>query len=177
MKEKKEESQKSSLVVKIFDFLAAHYEHSWGKGLEEISYESKLNAWSQSMEGLTQRQVEYAQQKISSGQAHIEFPPNPGQFRLLCKSMPDDLKTKPWVKSPNDKTPSPSEKFNPEYDIAWFCGLQPEEKETVYDGAIKAWPLLKGILIMNKESVKDIGFEKSAWLKPMIESFRSYYRL
>lgn len=180
MKEKerrsKEKLETAKVVTKTFDFLAAHYENSWNKGLDEKSYSSKFDAWTTSMAGLTNEQVDHAKRKISLAECYSEFPPNAGQFRLLCKSMPEYFEAKPWVKLANEKISRDSLTFNPNYDIGWYCGRTSEEKTKVYEGALKAYPLLEGMLKQSKESFLDVGFEKSCWFKPMIEAFRGYYR-
>lgn len=173
----KEKLETAKIVTKTFDFLAAHYENSWNKGLNEESYCSKFDSWTVSMAGLTEEQVNHAKRKISLAECYLEFPPNPGQFRLLCQSMPEYFKAKPWVKAVNEKIPRASAKFNPDYDIGWYCERTFQEKTKVYEGALKAYPVLEGMLKQSKESFLDVGFERSSWFKPMIEAFRGYYAL
>lgn len=174
---KKSETELANFATRTLDFLMSHYGHAWKQGRELVNVETQLRCWMASMAGLTQDQVDYAKQKITSGECYTEYPPNPGQFRLLCNSRPEYFKAKPRVTVAGEKTPSATATFNPDYDISWFCELTPEGKTKVYEGALKAYPVLEGMLKISKESFLDVGFEKSCWFKPMTEAFRGYYRL
>lgn len=81
------------MSIELYAFMMGRYKRAWMNPFaEEISFEVWQSAWMMSMNGLTLEQVEYAKRKISSQECYVDLPPNAGQFRSLCKSMPDHLR-------------------------------------------------------------------------------------
>jgi hypothetical protein len=159
----------TKLVSKIFDFLSANYNFAWSKCLEQSSYESRVNVWSEAVSGLTKEQLAYAKKKILNGECYLEFPPSAAQFRVLCKSMPDNYFDR--------NSCSEIIRFDPAYDKNWFMSLSSIYKQKVYEGAIRVYPMLEYFLKNSKQSFLDDDFQKSVWIKPMIEAFRSCYKI
>jgi hypothetical protein len=159
------------LISKIFNFLSTNYGHAWSKTIERSSYESRVEVWSLALSGLKKEQLAYAKKKILDGECHLEFPPTPAQFRVLCKSMPDNFY--------GDCKPVSYEisRFDPDYDKGWFMSLPKVHKEKVYEGATRSYPALQYFLKTSKQSFLDDDFQKSVWIKPMIEAFRSCYKI
>ncbi len=151
--------------------MSTNYGHAWGKTIERSSYDSRVEVWSEALGGLTKEQLAYAKKKILGGECHLEFPPTPAQFRVLCKSMPDtfygDCKPVSYEVS----------RFDANHDIGWFMSLTRECKQKVYDGAIRSYPALQYFLKNSNECFWDDSFQKSIWIKPMIQAFRSCYQL
>jgi hypothetical protein len=160
--------QIAALVSRIFDFLSANYGHAWAKGIEHSTKEQRVNVWSEAVRGLTPEQLQHAKKKILRGECYLEFPPTAAQFRVLCQSMPEKLNT------PNKGYTS---RFDPDYDIQWFSGLDAEHKLKVYAGSLRAYPALEHLMKNSGQSILDASFEKGIWIKPMIESFRECYKI
>jgi len=154
----------AALVSRIFKFLSANYGHTWAKGVEYSTNESRISVWSEAVQGLSVDQLQYAKKKILNGECYLDFPPTAAQFRVLCKSMPE-------------KSESTVSRFDPEYDIQWFSSLSESDKIKVYQGAIRAYPFLDNFLKASNQSFLDDSFEKSVWIKPMIETFRECYKI
>lgn len=159
------------LISRIFDFLSSNYGHAWSKSIEQSSYDSRVEVWLEALSGLTKEQLAYAKKKLLNGECHLEFPPTPAQFRVLCKSMPDNFY--------GDCSPVRYEvsRFDQNYDINWFMSLTRDYKQKVYDGAIRAYPALQHFLKTSNECFWNDSFQKSVWIKPMIQAFRSCYQI
>jgi len=169
--EERNQTKTKKLISKIFDFLAINYGHAWSKTIERSSYESRVGVWSEAVSGLDKWQLAYGKKKIMNGECHLEFPPTPAQFRVLCQSMPDNFY--------GDCKPVRYEvsRFDPNYDINWFMSLPSDHKLKVYEGAIIAYPALQYFLKTSNECFLDDSFQKSVWIKPMIQAFRSCYQI
>jgi hypothetical protein len=154
----------AALVSRIFKFLSANYGHTWAKGIEYSTNESRIAVWSEAVSGLSVDQLQYAKKKILNGECYLDFPPTAAQFRVLCKSMPE-------------KSESVISRFDPDYDIQWFSSLSESDKTKVYESAIRAYPFLENFLKNNNQSFLDNSFEKSVWIKPMIETFREFFKI
>lgn len=144
--------------------MSSNYGYAWARGLEYSTYESRVSVWSDVVKGLCKEQLAYAKKKILSGECYLDFPPTAAQFRVLCKSMPE-------------KSASPVPRFDPDYDIQWFSSLSESNKTKVYQSAIRAYPLLEHFLKSSNQSFLDNSFEKSIWIKPMIETFREFFKI
>ena len=155
---------RAALVSRIFKFMSANYGHSWSKGVEYETNEARSGIWSEAVTGLSMKQLQYARKKLVNGECYLEFPPTAAQFRLLCRSMPE-------------KSEPVAPRFDPDYDIQWFSSLSESHKIKVYEIALRAYPLLEHFLKDSKQSFLDDSFEKSVWIKPMIETFREFYRI
>jgi hypothetical protein len=127
------------------------------------------------MNGLTSEQIEYGAQQIQTGRCYLDFPPNAGQFRVLCKSMPEFVKPARSGR-PNDAAYA-EEKAKLSYDRSWFRNLAKEGKLRVWDDAIKSQPTLVELLKMTNLSVTDEGFENDTWFKAVMSAFKSYNRI
>lgn len=164
-------AQIARLVSLIFKFLSANYGNTWAKGLECSAEEDRFSVWSQAVSGLTRWQLAYGKKKILNGECYLEFPPTAAQFRVLCKGMPDSFNT--LTNPPKAEIT----RFDQKYDINWFMSLSGAHKEKVYEGSIMAYPALRYFLETSKESFLDEIFQKSVWIKPMIQAFRSCYQI
>lgn len=154
----------AALVSWIFDFMAANYGHAWARSLEHSSYKARVNVWSEAIKGIEKDQLVYAKKKILSGDCYLDFPPSAAQFRQLCKAAPENLDGQII-------------RFDPNHDKIWFGSLSDSQKLKVYQGAIMAYPLLEQLIKNSNQSFLDDSFQKSIWIKPMIEAFREFYKI
>jgi hypothetical protein len=143
------------------------------KNSELVSHEIKVKTWIAALAGLTNPQLKYGHTQISLGRCYLEFPPNPGQFRLLCQSMPDPIYSKPV----DPEISKAKEVTKLDRDRTWFKNLPREGKERVWNDALKAQHSLEGLLNASKLSIFDFGFENDVWFKPVMGAFKSYNRL
>lgn len=174
IQDKRDKVRIVSLVTKIFDFLSANYGFAWSRGLEYSTNEARINVWSDAVKGIEREQLAYAKQKILRGECYLDFPPTAAQFRVLCKSTPNDLLSKSMQNSNN---PIKIIRLDPNYDKNWFKSLSDSHKEKVYEGAVMAYPALEHLLKSSNQSFLDDSFQKSIWLNPMIEAFREFYKI
>ena len=159
LKEIERESQTEALTVQIFKFLKSHYGISWQQSFDQELMADSLKAWAASMKCLSPEQVDYGRERITLGKHYLDFPPNPGQFRELCLSMPKKFKVEEqdWYKYQPSKA-----RIDETNDLnkSWFNALADEEKNKNLQKALDKFPILKYHLEHNKISVLDDLFSE-----------------
>ena len=76
--------------MKVFKFFSGHYGLTWNQNQSSERVENVTACWNRAMDGLSEDQINFGANQISLALHHVDFPPNAGQFRRLCLSMPDE---------------------------------------------------------------------------------------
>lgn len=156
----------------------AQYNHRWKETSDLASKEMTAKVWRNAIDGLSDAQIRNGYDQISAGKCHLDFPPTPAQFRILCQSKPDEgqLKTSNDLEAERDSRKKEKlDKLN--RDRRWFSKLTDEGKMVVWDSATKAQYSFVEIFKNGKSSILDDNFENDPWFPVIIDAFKRYNRI